>query len=140
MTAVAGWLLAAFAFIAGWYAWGWQGVVLALTLIAFWLILQFNRAVRIMRQAASAPVGYIDSAVMLNARLHRGMALWQVVAFTRSLGRPLDQGASDFAWADAGGDEVRLAFRRARLADWQLRRAELSDRPAPTPGQDRNRA
>jgi hypothetical protein len=124
MSPIVGWVLAAVALMAGWSAWRWQGVVLALTVIAFWLILQFNRALRIMRRAASAPVGHVDSAVMLNARLRRGMPLWQVVSLTRSLGRPLDGNGDRFGWIDAGGSEVRLALRRGRLEDWRLVRPD----------------
>jgi hypothetical protein len=117
---LAGWVLAAAALWAGWHGWGWPGIVLAMTVIVFWLLLQFTRVMRVMRRAASAPLGHVDSAVMLNAKLKRGMALWQVVAMTHSLGRPLDQRDDRFAWTDAGGAEVRLEMRRGRLDSWQL--------------------
>lgn len=120
MNPLAGWLLAAAALWVGWQGWGGPGVVLAVTVIVFWLLLQFTRVMRVMRRAASAPLGHIDSAVMLNAKLKRGMALWQVVALANSLGRPLDQRDDRFAWTDPGGAEVRLELRRGRLSAWQL--------------------
>lgn len=120
MNPLAGWILVTVALAAGWRGWGWQGVVLALTVIAFWLALQWSRVMRVMRRAAAAPLGHTDSAVMLNARLRAGMALWQVIALTRSLGRPIDGRDDRFAWTDAGGAEVRLELRRGRLAQWQL--------------------
>ena len=44
--------LVAAALIAGWTMLGWQGVVLAITVIGFWMVLQFNRATRQMRNVA----------------------------------------------------------------------------------------
>lgn len=120
MNPIAGWTLAAVALFLGWRGWGWQGVVLALTVIAFWLILQFNRALRVLRSAGSSPMGHIDSAVMLNAKLRRGMPLWQVVSMTKSLGRPTDGGG--LAWHDPGGAQIEVSLRRGRLARWQLLR------------------
>lgn len=131
MNAAAGWALAALALGIGWSGFGWQGVVLAVTVIAFWLLLQFNRAVRVMRRAAERPVGSVDSAVMLNARLRRGLALWQVIALTRSLGRPLDAAQDRQVWRDAGGAEVQLRFRGGRLHDWALHRPPDGAEPHP---------
>ena len=125
MNPALGWALAVLALVAGWHGWRWQGVVLALTVIAFWLILQFNRALRVMRAAAAAPIGHVASAVMLSAKLARGMALWQIVALTRSLGRPQGGSKDSFAWVDPGGAEVVLTLKRGRLTAWQLRRPML---------------
>jgi len=122
MNPIIGWLLAAIAVGIGWNSWGWYGVVLAVTLIAFWLTLQFNRALRVMRAAASAPVGHVDSAVMLNAKLRRGMALWEVIALTRSLGQRIDAVDARFRWTDPGGASVTLQLSRGRASTWQLER------------------
>ena len=64
-------MLAALA--AGYVGYGWPGVVLALTVVVFWLLLQFSRALRTLRNAASGPVGQVASAVMLHSRLKAGM-------------------------------------------------------------------
>jgi hypothetical protein len=117
-----GWALAGAALFAGWQAYGWQGLVFAITLIVFWLVLQFNRALRIMKNAASAPVGHVDSAVMLHARLQPRMTLMQVVALTRSLGRKLNDEPPTWAWSDAGGATVTLVFGGAKLERWALSR------------------
>lgn len=117
-----GWALAGAALFAGWQAYGWQGLVFAITLIVFWLVLQFNRALRIMKNAASAPVGHVDSAVMLHARLQPRMTLMQVVALTRSLGRKLNDEPPTWAWSDAGGATVTLVFGGAKLDRWTLSR------------------
>jgi len=119
---VIGWILAAIAVAIGWSSWGWHGVILAATLIAFWLTLQFNRAVRVMRAAASAPVGHVDSAVMLNVKLRRGMALWEVIALTRSLGQQIDGADERFRWTDPGGVSLTLHLSRGRASTWRLDR------------------
>ena len=86
MNPVIGWSLAALAVALGHLQWGWRGVVLAVTVIVFWLLLQFGRALRVLRAAGQAPVGHVQSAVMLNAKLHPGLRLPQILALTRSLG------------------------------------------------------
>lgn len=121
-----GWALAALAVAAGYVAYGWQGVVLAATLIVFWLLLQFSRALRVMRRAAARPVGTVASAAMLHARLKPGLTLLQVLPLTGSLGRRADPPGPDsecFVWRDGGGDSVTLTLRAGRLADWRLARA-----------------
>lgn len=122
-----GWALAGAALVAGWFSYGWPGVVLAFTVIVFWLLLQFSRALRVLRVAGANPVGQIANAVMLHARLKRGMRLPEVLALTRALGRKVaeDAGASTetWAWVDAGGDAVQLTLRDGRLERWELQRA-----------------
>ena len=48
-----------------------------------------------MRNAGSAPVGHVDSAVMLNAKLREGLQMLQVLALTKSLGRRVDSDRRD---------------------------------------------
>ena len=130
MSSGLGWALAAAAITAGYLAWGWRGVVLAVTLIVFWLLLQFSRALRVLRTAGSAPVGQVDSAVMLNVKLHAGMRLPQILALTRSLGHKLADDPETFEWRDAGGDAVRVELRGGRSTRWTLHRAHDADAPA----------
>lgn len=123
---IVGWALAALAVAIGYVQWGWPGVALAATMIAFWLLLQFSRALRVLRNAGRAPVGHIDSAVMLAARLHQGQRLPQILALTRSLGLASGSPERDqevFEWRDAGGDVVRAELVRGKLLRWQLLRA-----------------
>lgn len=139
MSAAIGWALAAAALALGYAQWGWRGVVLAVTVIAFWLLLQFSRALRALRDAGRAPVGQVDSAVMLHARLHAGQRLPQILALTRSLGTPRGTAGSDpevFDWRDAAGDTVRVELTGGKLARWQLlRAADATAAPAPpSPG------
>ncbi len=124
MSAWIGWVLAVAAVAAGWMRYGWRGVALALTVIVFWLLLQFTRALRVLREASGRPVGQVGNAVMLHARLARGMRLPAVLKLTRSLGRKVADEPETFVWADAGGDEVQVELRAGRVAAWTLRRAE----------------
>jgi hypothetical protein len=121
-----GWALAALAFAAGWAGWGWKGLVLAATAVVFWLLLQFSRSLRVLRNAGSAPVGRVESAVVLHSRLQRGMTLMQVLPLTRSLGTKLGESPECWGWRDAGGAAVRLVFDGGKLQSWTLERGEPS--------------
>ncbi len=122
-----GWALALAAVVVGWLSYGWQGLVLAVTVIVFWLLLQFNRAVRVLRIASANPVGFVANAVMLHASLKPGMRLPEVLVLTRALGRKLGEDATTasetWSWTDAGGDSVQLVLRHGRLQQWELLRA-----------------
>ena len=130
MNPVVGWALAAAALAAGWFGYGWPGVVLAATVIVFWLLLQFNRVLRAMQQAAGRPVGSVPSAVMLHARLREGMPLLEVLKLTRSLGVRVGDEPEAFRWQDAGGDAVRVELKRGRVGRWTLERAAGPTPPA----------
>ena len=117
-----GWALAAAALAAGWFGYGARGVALAVSVIAFWLLLQFSRLVRVMRSAAESPLGRVDNAVMLHARLHAGLPMAKVVALTNSLGQRADDRTEVFTWADGGGAAVTITFANGRCASWVLTR------------------
>jgi hypothetical protein len=122
MDARIGWALAAAAMAVGWFSYGWQGFVLALTVVVFWLLLQFSRALRVMRLAAQAPVGTVPSAVMLHAKLSKGMRMLDIVAINRSLGRKVRDDPETFAWRDDSGAEVEVEFIKGRCTQWRLSR------------------
>jgi hypothetical protein len=117
-----GWLLAAVGAVAGWQAYGWRGLVLVATITAFWLLLQFNRAMRVMRNAAQAPVGHVDSAVMLQAKLHEGMPLIEIVTLTKSLGHKMADEPETYEWRDDSGAAVNIVLKAGRAVSWTLRR------------------
>ncbi len=127
MNPILGWALAALLLVAGWQGYGIKGIALGVTLIVFWLILQFNRSLRVMRNAGSAPVGHVDSAVMLNSKLREGLQMLQVLALTKSLGRRVDSDREIYEWADEGGSKVVVTFTNGRCQRWQL------ERPADVP-------
>ncbi len=117
-----GWALALVALTLGGVFYGWQGVLLALSGVVFWLLMQFTRLMRLMRMAGSAPVGHVDSAVMLNAKLRPGMRMIEVLPLTRSLGQKLADAPETWRWADNSGASVELVIENARLARWELKR------------------
>jgi hypothetical protein len=124
--------LALVAIVLGWFQWGWQGVILAISVVVFWLLLQFSRAMRVMRQAAGAPIGHVDSAVMLNAKLRAGMRLMEIIPLTRSLGQAVEgePGVPEtFTWTDTSGACVRVQLVGGRLRQWSL------ERPAESPAE-----
>ena len=121
-----GWGLAAAAVAVGYAGYGWPGVVLALGVVVFWLLLQFNRALRALRLASGRPVGQVPNAVMLHARLRTGLRLTQVLALTRSLGRRIADDPETFAWRDEAGDEVQVELHDGRVTAWRLLRAAVS--------------
>ncbi|EGJ12411.1 MULTISPECIES: hypothetical protein [Rubrivivax] len=123
MNAWIGWALAAAAIAAGYVGWGWQGVVLGITVTVFWLLLQFSRALRAMQQAAKRPRASVASAVALHAKLEPGLSMLQVMKLTGSIGEKVGDDPETFAWRDAGGDAVHVAFTGGRVGRWQLLRA-----------------
>jgi uncharacterized protein (DUF58 family) len=131
MNKTVGWILAVLAVAVGYASYGWAGVVLALTVIVFWMLLQFSRVMRVLRQAGQAPVGHVDNAVMLHSRLHPGMKLLDVLPMTRSLGQKVSDDPETFAWTDAGGDRVVL-----ELVNGQLRSAVLERAASAAPAAD----
>jgi len=126
---VIGWGLALAAIGFGYAGYGWPGVVLAFSVIVFWLLLQFSRALRALRVASGRPVGEVANAVMLHARLRKGLRLVDVFKLTRSLGQPLRTGSDEaletFAWTDAGGDRVEVELVAGRVTVWRLLRAVI---------------
>lgn len=126
---LAAWSLALAALAAGWLGYGWRGLVLAFTIIVFWLLLQFSRALRALRKAAGAPVGHVDSAVMLHSKLREGMTLAQVLALTGSLGERNDAAGSPdeecWRWRDNGDASVAVCLIGGRVSRWTLARPEV---------------
>lgn len=131
MHPILGWALAALLLLLAWQTYGWRGVLAAVTFIVFWLLLQFNRAMRAMKNASNAPVGHVDSAVMLNAKLKAGMTMLQVIGMTRSLGRQLDDAGNEWEWRDPGGSRVSLRFVGGKLVGHALERPAQDAAPPP---------
>lgn len=127
MNPIVGWGLAFAALVTGWLNYGWQGVVMVVSAIVFWLLLQFSRALRVMKNAASAPKGEVGSAVMLNAKLKEGMTLMQVITLTRSLGERVSDTPETWAWRDGGDSRVTLVFEGSKLRRWELTRPAQPD-------------
>ena len=106
---------------------GWPGVALAATGIVMWMLLHFTRMMKVMQRASNRPVGYCDSAVMLNAKLRPGVNLLHVMAMTRALGEQLsakEEQPEIFRWTDGSASHVTCEFVRGKLVKWTLFRPE----------------
>ena len=133
MNSKLGWLLVAGAFAASGWSYGWRGLVLAFSVTVFWLLLQFGRALRVMKNATEKPVGHVASAVMFQTKLLRHMTMLQVVGLTKSLGQKVGDSAERdqtntgndvWRWSDEAGDSVMLTFTKGKLTTWVLQRAQ----------------
>lgn len=117
-------------------AYGWQGVAAAAAGLVMWLLLHFTRMMNTLKKAANRPLGFVASAVMLNARLDQGMTLLHVVAMTKSLGKLVsvkDQQPEVFEWKDASDSVVTLTFLVGKLQSWELVRPAQEPDPVPGP-------
>ena len=123
-----------------WDRFGWQGVAVVATTLVMWVLMHFNRLVQVLRRAANRPIGHIDSAVMLNAKLKKGVSLMHVTAMTRALGdlqTEPDQQPEIYRWSDGSQSHVECEFSHGRLVTWKLFRPRQPDgiRPdEPLPG------
>ena len=110
-----------------WDRFGWQGVAVVATAIVMWVLMHFNRLMQVLKRAANRPIGHVDSAVMLNAKLKKGITLMHVTAMTRALGAlqtEPDQQPEIYRWADASLSHVDCEFNNGRLVRWQLFRPQ----------------
>ena len=113
---------------------GWTGVAAVGGGILMWLLLHFTRLMTVMRRAAERPIGYVGSAVMLNAKLKPKVNLMHVVALTRSLGERLSEEGQDpeiYRWTDGTDSHVTCEFVNGRLVKWTLVRPQKSETQAP---------
>ena len=104
---------------------GWPGVAAAGGGLVMWLLLHFTRLMTVMKRAARQPIGWVASAVMLNAKLRQGQALMHVVAMTRSLGERLsDDGEQPerYRWTDNGASSVDVTITNGKVSSWSLTR------------------
>lgn len=116
--------------VAAWRAYGWAGVAFATGAIVLYMLLHFNRAMTVLRRAADRPIGTVASAVMLNAKLRKGVNLLHVLAMTRGLGElrsEKDKQPEIFRWTDAGGSYVDAEFLDGKLQGWSLTRPEAAE-------------
>lgn len=113
-----------------WQAYGWAGAALAGGALVMFLLLHFNRMMHVLKQAADRPKGYVASAVMLNAKLKRGVNLLHVMAMTKSIGEQLspDGAATEvYRWTDGSQSSVTCEFTRGKLSKWTLERPVQSE-------------
>lgn len=107
----------------GFVAYGWPGVAAVGGGLVMWGLLHFTRLMNVMKKAANRPIGYVSSAVMLNARLSPGDATVRVIAMTQSLGELLsaaDAQPEVYRWTDRSQSHVTCEFQHGKLAKWTL--------------------
>ena len=123
---------------AAYRGYGWAGVALVAGGIVMWVLLNFTRMMKVLQRAGDRPIGYVDSAVMLNAKLAANMTLLHVVAMTRALGAlqsPKDTQPEIFRWTDTTDSYVTCEFAGGKLRKWELTRPQRVEEPAaPAPG------
>lgn len=121
-------------------AYGLGGVAVALGGVVMWVLMHYTRLMQVLKRANNNPIGYVGSAVMLNAKLRPGVAMLHVLALTRALGEqlsPKDEQPEVFRWTDGSKSHVTAEFLNGKLVKWTLYRPPVSEGddsdPAPAP-------
>ena len=112
---------------AAWRSYGWPGVAVVAGGIVMWVLLHFTRLMTVLKRASDRPVGYVGSAVMMNAKLRPGVTLMHVIAMTRSLGElqsPKDIQPEIYRWTDGTDSHVTCEFKDGKLVKWAMVRPE----------------
>jgi hypothetical protein len=119
---------------AAWRAYGWAGVALVVSGLVMWMLLHFTRLTRVLGKTSSRPMGYVGSAVMLNAKLKPGVTLLHVIAMTEALGERVSAEGEEpeiYRWTDGGASSVTCEFAKGKLVKWELFRPHQDSEPAP---------
>ena len=123
--------IAVIAFVAGaWHQYKWPGVAVSTGAVVMWILLHFTRMVTVLSRASNRPVGHVSSAVMLNAKLKKGVNLMHVIAMTKSLGVRLSEENAQpevFKWADSGDSFVVCTFKAGKLQAWDMTRPQVAE-------------
>jgi hypothetical protein len=115
---------------AAWRSYGLQGLLLAVLMLSFWLMLHLTKLMRLLRTVAARPMGRARDAAALHARLKPGMAMVDVIRLTLSIGQlrtPPDTEPEERHWADDSGQVVVCRFEHGRLASFRLESVSPSD-------------
>ena len=113
--------------LVGYASAGWPGVAAVVGGLVMWALLHFTRLMNVMKKAANRPMGYVGSAVMLNAWLKPGVNLMHVMAMTQSLGERLSAENAQpevYRWTDGTQSHVTCEFANGRLQKWTLERPQ----------------
>ncbi len=120
------WTAATGLVVSGYLAFGWAGVALSLGGVLLWVLLHLTRMLQVLRKAADRPKGTVSSAVMLNAKLGKGLSMLQVVNLTKSLGTEVSAVDADleevWQWADNGGSFVVVHFKGGKVTSHHMTR------------------
>lgn len=114
---------------------GGLGLAAALGALVMFALVYLTRFMKVMQRAAQRPVGHVDSAVMLHAKLSKGMPLLRVISMTGALGQARTETGVEpelFRWTDESLSSVECEFVGGRLTRWTLLRPEAE---VPDPAQ-----
>ncbi|MDP3521590.1 MAG: glycerate kinase [Hydrogenophaga sp.] len=117
------WAAMALVLWGAWRQYGGLGLLLAFSMLMFWLTIQFSQTMRVLKRAAGQPKGTVAHALKLHIKLKPGMKLLSVIGLTGSLGEMLSEPDTQpevFRWTDDGDSHVTCEFRNGRLARWEL--------------------
>lgn len=117
-------------------SYGWAGIAAAASMLVFWTLMHFTRMMQVLKRSANRPIGYVESAVMLNAKLKPGVTLLHVVAMTKSLGQrqsAKDEQPEVFRWTDDSQSHVSATFVGGKLSHYELFRPAQDEAAAPAP-------
>lgn len=112
-------------------SYAWMGVAFLVSGAVMWGLLHYSRMLQVFKKAANRPIGYVGSAVMLNAKLKTGLSLLHVIALTKSFGElqtPQVQSEKKavltevFVWRDGSDSSVRCTFDNGKLSAFELTR------------------
>ena len=120
-------ILVVTAFAVAYTNYKWPGVAVVVTGLVTWALLHFSRMMQVLKRAADRPIGYVGSAVMLNAKLKKGVTLMHVIAMTKALGELLsvkDVQPEIFRWTDGTQSHVTCTFLGGKLQSWVMFRPE----------------
>lgn len=110
-----------------WRSYGGQGLLLATLMISFWVMLHFTQLLRVLRIAASRPMGQVADLAPVLRRLRLGQSLSDVVRITRSLGLRVnaeDETTTVLSWSDELGHTLIATFVHGRLSTFEHHRPE----------------
>jgi hypothetical protein len=127
-------ILVATAFAVAYTYYKWPGVAIVATGLVTWALLHFSRMMQVLKRTADRPIGYVASAVMLNAKLQKGKTLMHVIAMTKALGELLsvkDAQPEMFRWTDGTKSHVTCTFLNGKLQSWELFRPEPAQEQTP---------
>ncbi len=123
------WIIGAALVAVSYQKYGWPGVAVVVGGLVMWGLLHFTRMMSVLKRAANAPMGHVGSAVMLNAKLKKGVNLLHVMALTRSIGllqTEKDAQPEVYRWTDGGLSHVTCNFMNGKLQSWELYRPPVS--------------
>ena len=126
-------IIVAAAFVMAHTYYQWSGVAIVASGLVTWALLHFSRMMQVLKRAANRPIGYVASAVMLNAKLQKGKTLMHVIAMTKALGELLsvkDEQPEVFRWTDGTQSHVTCTFLNGKLQSWALFRPGQAEEQA----------